>query len=178
MSINYISDAVRAIIGARSDWAEVHDAVEAGEVRRFFQAAMDTSPRYWDADYAASTRAGAPVAPPGFPIHTIRRRPDETADPLDRPPDHDPEFDGQSRVFRPGLPRVPVPLGGSLNGGYEYEFFSYAKIGDRIQWRSRYRDIYQRDGKTGPLIFVLIEDEYRTADGRPLLKATNTAIMR
>ena len=44
--------------------------------------------------------------------------------------------------------------------------------------RSRYKDIYQRDGRAGPMVFVVIEDDYATADGEPLLRVTNTMILR
>jgi hypothetical protein len=176
MSTNYITDEVRAIIGARSDWFEACHPVQEGEVRRFFQATMDPKPRYWDEKWAAASRYGKPVAPPAFAVHAFRRKPDDLHDPLDSM--GDPDFDGVSRAMRPGLPNVPVPLSGILNGGYEYEFYSYAKVGERIRCRSTYRDIYQRDGKSGPMVFVLVEDEYATADGRPLLKSMNINIMR
>src|SRR5699024_7077777 len=90
----------------------------------------------------------------------------------------DHEHDGKSRWYRPGLPRVPIPLTGTMNGGYEYEFFSYAEIGDRIKWRSRYNDIIQKNGRSGSFVLVMIEDEYATTSGRPLLKAINAALMR
>lgn len=176
MSKNYITDEVKAIIGAQSDWVEAGNAVESSEIRRFFQATMDPHPRYWNAKWAAESRYGKPVAPPAFPVHAFRRPADEMADPLDRM--DDPDFDGLSRAMRPGLPKVPVPLGGILNGGYEYEFYSYAKVGERIVSRSRYKDIYQREGKAGPMVMVLVEDEFATSDGRPLLTCTNTNIMR
>ena len=66
---------------------------------------------------------------------------------------------GLSRAMRPGLPKVPVPLGGILNGGYEYEFYSYARLGDTIRCRSRYKDIVQKTSKAGPMVLVVIEDE-------------------
>lgn len=173
---DYITEAVRSIIGLRSPWMEAAHPVESSEVRRFFQAIMDPSPRYWDAAYAAATRYGAPVAPLGFPVHAFRRRPEDTADPFDNRTD--PEFDGSGRNMRPGLPKVPVPLAGILNGGYEYEFYSHAKVGEGIRCRSAYRDIYQRQGKSGPMVMVVIEDEYQAACGRPLIKSINTQIMR
>ena len=143
---------------------------------RFFQAVMDYDPRFWDADYAAGTRYGAPVAPPAFAVHAFRRPPDETHDTLAAA--GDPDFDGLSRSMRPGLPKVPLSLSGILNGGYEYEFYSYPKVGESIICRSAYLDIYQKQGKAGPMVMVLIEDEYATADQRPLLKSVNTMIMR
>jgi hypothetical protein len=176
MSRTYITDEVKAIIGAQTGWVEACHPVQESEVRRFFQATMDPHPRYWNEKWAAESRYGKPVAPPAFPVHAFRRPSDALEDPLDRM--DDPDFDGLSRTLRPGLPPVPVPLGGILNGGYEYEFYSYPKMGERIVSRSRFRDIYQREGKSGPMVFVLVEDEYATSDGRPLLKATNTNIMR
>jgi acyl dehydratase len=176
MAVNYITDAVRAIIGAQSSWAEAPHPVEPSEVRRFFQATIDQNPNYWDAGKAAHSRYGGPVAPPAFPVHAFRRSASESQDPLDQA--DDPDFDGVSRSMRPGLPKIPVSLGGILNGGYEYQFFSSARIGERIRCRSAYRDIYQREGKAGPMVLVIIEDEYATSDGRPLLKSVNTMIMR
>jgi hypothetical protein len=116
------------------------------------------------------------VTPPGFPVHAFRRPPEQMDDPFDNR--SDPEFDGVGRYMRLGLPKVPVPLAGILNGGYEYEFYSYAKMGERIRCRSTYRDIYQRDGKSGTMVMVVIEDEYATDTGRVLLKSLNTQIMR
>ncbi|GGG44160.1 hypothetical protein GCM10010964_34450 [Caldovatus sediminis] len=177
MAVNHITDAVRALIGLRSDWIEACHPVEASEVRRFFQALMDPNPRYWDAASPAAARYGGPVAPPGFAVHAFRRPPDEIEDPLGA--DGDPEFDGTSRLVRRGLPRVPVPLRGVLNGGYEYEFFSYPRLGERILCRSAYRDITQREGRSGPMVLIVVEDEYATGgEFRPLLKSVSTLITR
>jgi hypothetical protein len=176
MAVNYITDEVLAIVGARSPWVEACHPVEPSEVRRFFQGVMDYDRRFWDAEYAAGTRYGVPVAPPAFVVHAFRRPPDETNDSLAAA--GDPDFDGVTRSMRPGLPKVPLSLSGILNGGYEYEFYSYPAIGERIICRSVYRDIFQKEGKAGPMVMVLIEDEYATADHRPLLKSLNTMIMR
>jgi len=173
---NYVTDEARAIIGAQSPWAEATNAVEPSEVRRFFHAIIDPKAIYWDENHAKGSRYGGTIAPPAFAVHAFRRGPEETVDPLDS--GLDPEFDGISRALRPGLPKVPVALSGVLNGGYEYELFSYVRVGERIKCRSTYRDIYQREGKTGPIVFIVIEDEYATVDGRPLLKSINTMIMR
>jgi hypothetical protein len=65
-----------------------------------------------------------------------------------------------------------------MNGGYEYEFFRYVRPGERIMLRSRYADIYQRNGRTGPIVFVVIEDSYETETGEKLLRSLNTIILR
>ena len=176
MTKDYITAEVRAIIGAHTDWVEACHPVQEGEIRRFFQATMDSKPRYWDEKWAANSRYGKPVAPPAFPVHAFRRAADDEYDPLSAMEELD--FDGVTRKLRPGLPNVPVPLSGILNGGYQYEFYSYARVGERILCRSTYTDIYQREGKAGPMVFVLVEDFYKTGDDRPLLKSINTNIMR
>lgn len=172
--MDYITDEVRALIGAETELSETVHPVEASEVRRFFQATMDDAPRYWDEEWARKSRYGGTVAPPAFPVLAFRRAPN-TPDPLatiDLP-----DSDGLTRAFR-GLPLIKVPLTRLLNGGYEYEFFRYARVGERVFRKSRYADIYQRDGKSGPMVFVILEERYQTADGAPLLIAKTTIILR
>jgi hypothetical protein len=90
----------------------------------------------------------------------------------------DPDFDGRNRRLRPGLPPLEVPLVRLLNGGYDYEFFRYARVGERIFCKSRFKDVYQRDGKSGTMVFVVIEDLYTNERGEPLITTTNTLILR
>jgi len=85
-----------------------------------------------------------------------------------------------------------VPLPRLLNGGYEYEFYRYARVGERIYRSSTYLDIYQRDGRSGPMVFVIVADMF-TTDGPkhdsvghesvgdnnvPLITTTTTTILR
>ena len=170
-----ITDEVKALVGIWSDWHRSPHPIEDSEVRRFFHATMDRHPRYMNDEWAARSRYGKRVAPLGFPVHAFRRGA-EDADPLDNM--GDPDFDGVMRSFRPGLPPVPIPLSGILNGGYEYDFFSYAHPGEEILMRSRYADVSERDGRSGRMVLVDIEDEFKTAEGRPLLHSVNTMIMR
>lgn len=174
MSANYITDAVKAVIGAETDLVKATHPIEASEVRRFHHATMDAARRYWDADWAAASRYGAVVAPPALPTHAFRRPPD-SPDPLDAM--DEPDFDGVSRSFN-GLPAVNVPLPRLVNGGYEYELFRYAHVGETVLRRSRYKDIVQRGGRTGPMVLVIIEEVYTNEAGELLLKATNTQILR
>lgn len=170
---DYITPEVKALIGAEAQPVYATHPVEPSEIRRFHQAVMDHAPRYWDEQAAA--RYGGVVAPPGFPVHAHRRAEGER-DPLD---DMDkPDYDGAARAMRPGLPEVITPLKRLMNGGYEYELFRYARPGERILLRSRYADIYQRNGKTGPIVFVVVEDSYETETGEKLLRSLNTMILR
>jgi hypothetical protein len=173
--LNYLTPAVMALIGREAPPIEGTHPVEASEVRRFHHATTDAAPRYWDPSSPGARRCGGVVAPPGFPVHVQRRAPADE-DPLDQ--NDLGGLGGYGRALRPGLPPLDVPLERLLNGGYAYEIFRYARIGERILCRSRYRDIYQREGSTGPMVFVVIEDDYATADGEPLLRVTNTMILR
>jgi hypothetical protein len=172
---DYLTPEVRALIGREAPPVAATHPVEASEVRRFHHATMDAAPRYWDPDDPGARRAGGVVAPPAFPVHAMRRAA-AAPDPLD---DEDAGgLGGFGRALRPGLPPLDLPLTRLLNGGYEYELFRYARIGERIVCRSRYKDIYQRDGSSGPLVFVVLEDDYATDAGEPLLRVTNTMILR
>lgn len=173
--MTYLTEEIRGLIGTSAPPVKAYHPIQESEVRRFFHATMDSAPRYHDEEWAATSRYGSLVAPPAFPMHAFRRHPDE-ADPLDSM--GNPEFDGLRRELRPGLPAVEVPLTRLLNGGYDYEFYRYARPGEDVTCVSTYRDIYEREGKTGTMVFIVIEDLYATADGEPLVKAMNTTILR
>jgi acyl dehydratase len=173
---NYITDEVKALIGCESDWEAACDTVERGQIRRHAQAIMDVDPAYWDDSFAATTGAGTVTAPPFFPLHALRVPPGNP-DTFTRAAT-DPDFDGSVRGVMKGLPPVPIPLTGVLNGGNEVEILQYAKVGDRIRIRSKYLDIHQKEGRSGPLVFVLTETVYTNQDGDILIKAVQTRIIR
>ena len=170
-----VTDAARALIGVQSDWVEAPHPVEASELRRFMHATMDGNLRHHPG--YAGLRHDRAVAPLGFPVHAFRRPAGDPWDPLE---DHgDPEFDGESRLLRQHLPRMPIKLSGVLNGGYEYEFFSHAKLGERIFCRSAYRDVKQRQGRSGAMVIVTVDDEFAAGEERrPLFRCTTNLILR
>jgi hypothetical protein len=170
-----VNDAARALIGFKSDWAEATHPVEASELRRFMQATMDMNPRHRPGH--RGLRHDGPVAPLGFPVHVYRRPASDAWDPLEGR--GDPEFDGETRLIRLHLPRLPVKLSGVLNGGYDYEFFSNARLGERIFSRSSYRDVKQREGRSGPMVIVTVYDEFAAGEERRLLfRCTTNLILR
>jgi hypothetical protein len=65
-----------------------------------------------------------------------------------------------------------------LNGGNDVEVRALARPGDRIVARSRYKDVFQKEGKSGPLVFVIVETTYSTDAGRVLLVSRQTQIWR
>jgi acyl dehydratase len=174
--VDYITDEVKALIGAESEWEEAWDPVERGQIRRHAQATMDDDPVYWDEEAAKKTRYGGVVAPPLFPLHALRVRPD-AVDPFARAAT-DPDFDGSVRGVMKGLPPLPIPLTRVLNGGNDVEIYQLAKPGENIRVKSKYLDIYQKEGRTGTMVFLLTETIYTNQKGELLLKAVQTRIMR
>jgi hypothetical protein len=90
----------------------------------------------------------------------------------------DPDFDGLVASAGDGLPELPLHGRALLNGGSEIEFFRYARHGETVIQQSTYADIYERESKNGPMLFVVTETEYRTGDGEILMRARKTIIRR
>jgi len=171
--MDLITNAARALIGLRSDWVAATHPVEASELRRFVHATMDTNPRHRPGQ--TGQRHPLPVAPLGFPVHAYRREAADNWDPIEG--HGDPEFDGVSRLMRPHLPRMPIRLSGVLNGGYDYEFFSHAALGETIFSRSTYVDVRQKEGRSGPMVIVSISDDFAAGEHRRMLFSCTTNLI-
>jgi len=171
MNTNYITDEVRSLIGMESAPVEATHPVEASETRRFHQATMDEAPRHWDANWARQSRYGTLVAPPRVPGARVppRGRHSRSA-----------RRHGRAGFRRPESAIAPEPAA------------RQGPAGPSPQRRIRLRvlpvcppggadfpqDIYQRDGRSGPMVFILMEDTYTNESGDPLLKTTNNIILR
>jgi len=159
-----LTDEVRRYIGFGA--MTCSEPVEKGAVRRFAQAIMDEDPKY--AEGEPGDRFGGPIAPPLYPA-LMFRRPLGTPDPLAHAAD--PDYDGLSLATSTGLPDLPLRGHGLVSAGAEAEFYRYARHGESVVQHSAYRDIYERESKNGqPLLFTLIESEFRTAEGELLLR--------
>jgi hypothetical protein len=167
-----LNDEAKAFIGYKSEPFAACEPVERGAVRRYAQAIMDPDPAYAE----AVEPYGAPIAPPIFPSFMFRTpfgAPDFLTENA-----RDPDFDGIVMGVGNGLPPLPLDGLALLNGGAEIEFFAYSKHGETVLQSSRYADIYERETKSGPMIFVIIETEFTTEAGQILLRARKTIIRR
>jgi hydroxyacyl-ACP dehydratase HTD2-like protein with hotdog domain len=172
-----ITDEIKALVGVEAPPQTMWGTISADAVRRFTQALMDDDPIYWDAEYVADTKYGAVVCPPLYPGFTSRRPPG-TPDPLDVLKDN-PNWDGMGASGGAGnLPPVVTPLPRRMNGGVEAEFFQLAKVGDQVTARRRYKDITDRTGRSGYMVIVQVETEYRNQDDELLYRITNTYLHR
>jgi hypothetical protein len=171
-----VPDACQKYVGMESESELACDLVERGAIRRFAQAIMDEDPIFWE-PCENNKRYGGPVAPPLYPAH-IFRRPFGTEDPLTKNA-LNPDFDGVGATASQGLPEVePLRGYGLLNGGIEVEFFRYARHGETVKLKSRYASITGKETSKGPMIFVVIESEYRTGTGDLLIRTRRTQIRR
>jgi hypothetical protein len=151
---------------------------EKDTLRRFVQAIMDSNQRYVNETLACSSRYRGLVAPPLYPVHAFR--PSTTApDPL-RWVQEDPNADGAAQndgVFF-GLPPMVSPFKRLLNGGNEIEFFRCLAVGERCVANATYQDVTLKEGKSGFLLFVVIETTFSTETGEKLLINRQTLIWR
>ena len=176
--MTYVTDEMRALIGVPGPKLTAPYPLGPDELRRFVQAVMEGNPVHWDPAVAGSSRYGEVVATPLFPMHSTTRRAPGTPDPLDRVHD-DPGWDGTDLAAGlGGLPPVDVPLKRILNGGTEAEFFRLARLGDVVSAQSRYTDISEREGRSGPMVLLKVETTYTNQDDETLLVSTMTVIIR
>ena len=165
-----INEQVLALVGHESGVSEAPDPVERSTVRRFVQASMNQDPAYETPDLDALE------APELFPMNMFVR-PFGALDLLSERAG-DPDFDGAIAASIRNLPELPLPNLVRLNGGYEIEIFRRAKVGERVRMKSKYVDIIERQGSKGPMVLALVDTDYFTADGIPLLRVRNTSIYR
>jgi hypothetical protein len=169
----YITSEIQCLIGRKGPLRSAVEPLCDDRLRRFNHAAMEpdipSSP-----DEQPFLRAEA--APPLWPLHAFVRLVDEP-DPFDVLAD-DPDLDGTYGAGETGLPPIDLPLTRVLNGGVSAEFFSQAKLGDIVQAQSEYVDIAERQGRSGPMVIVVIRTTYTTQTGRLLCRVTNSFIRR
>lgn len=170
-----LTAAVRRLIDVQGPVLTAPAPLSPDTLRRFCQATMESSPIHFDETAARAAGYSGIVAPPLYPLHAFPRRAG-TPDPFDRLAS-DPDWDG-TELVEDGLPPLELPLDRLLNGGIKAEIYGLACLGDTIACQSRYADIHERVGRSGAMVFVVVETSYRTTAGRPLLKVRTTMIAR
>lgn len=168
--MSLVTEQVLAFVGHESSVSEAPDAVEPSAVRRFVQASMNQDPAYQSSDPTDLE------APDLFPMNMFVR-PLGTPDILSERAG-DPDFDGAIAASMRSLPELPLPGMMRLNGGYQIEIFRRAKVGERVRMKSRYVDITERQGSKGAMVLAVVDTDYFTDKGDPLLRVRNTSIYR
>jgi len=178
-----LTDAVRAMIGVTGEKVDASmGGIEREGLRRFTQAIMDPDPRYWDDEFAKTTRYGAVVAPPIYCTYLTSRMAPGEEDDVTRAFRENPESDGTGdiRLFRRGaLPKIPTDLKRRLNAGNEIELFKYPTLGDKIYSQAKYANITERIDKEGKsMLIVTSEIAYTDQNGQRLCVIRQSSIIR
>ena len=159
-----ITDELVGWVGRETPPWEIH--VSALDVRRFAVATDDMNPLYIDEKFAKKSRYEGLIAEPLFymaPLTTPVAEEELREDGLP----HDGRF-----------PVPPTPLPRLMDGGTEIEFFRPVRVGDTLTGRSKITDIYQKDGRSGPLIFVERSTTYTNQSGKTVILEKSTSILR
>lgn len=178
-----LTPAIRALIGAKGERVEAGlYGIERDDLRRFTQAIMDPDPRYWDEEFARTTRYGAIITPPIYCAYLARKPPPGAPDAVTaifaRNMDAD-ASGGAQESSKGGLPPIPTHLARVLNGGNEIEVYKYPRLGDRVYSQLTYADITERKASDGsPMLIVTSEIRYTDEQGELLCLMRSSALRR
>ena len=74
------------------------------------------------------------------------------------------------------LPRLPLER--TMAGGTKIRYHRAVRAGEVLEATRTLVDIYEKSGRSGPLIFVVYELRVTTTDGEPIAEETQTRIVR
>lgn len=163
MAESLITDEIRAWIGRETQPWTIE--VTALDVKRFAVATDDPNPLYYDEEIAKRSQYGGLVAPPLFYMAPL-------TDPV---PESEMRPDGMPYEGRYPIPPTPLPR--LMDGGTEIEFFVPVRVGDRLTARSKITDIYQKEGRSGALIFVVRETTYTNQNDELVVVENGSSIL-
>jgi hypothetical protein len=78
-------------------------------------------------------------------------------------------------------PQIPEALEygkGWLNGGDRFEYLEPIRIGDEIRTRTVLNDVYEKQGGSGGLLFLIFDTEYVNQHDRVAVRVRGTRIRR
>ncbi|MBM4254337.1 MAG: MaoC family dehydratase [Deltaproteobacteria bacterium] len=159
-----ITDEIRAWIGRETPPWTIE--VTALDVKRFAVATDDPNPLYLDEERARNSHYGGRIAPPLFYMAPLTNPVPET------------ELRPDGLPYEGKFPIPPTPLPRLMDGGTEIEFFLPIRVGDTLTGRCKITDIYQKDGRTGPLIFVVRETTFINQKGELVVIEKGASILR
>jgi hypothetical protein len=166
MSTSYLTDEMRAAIGAVVDW-RVSFPVSASDIRRWAIAVYFPDPppaRYWN----AAATAGGIVAPEEFNPFAWLAAEEMTPKvaPLFRDTDR---LEKAIGITGPGLLH-------QLNGGSEVSYGVPMRPGDVVRSETRLHEYRERAGRLGTMLMTVTEVEWTNQRSERVLLGHNTSI--
>lgn len=148
--------------------AHTGEPVLARDIRRYAYAIDDENPIFVDEAAARAGRYRGFTAPLNYISWSV-------GVPGAEKRTRDLGEDGLSSFV--GIPDIPDAFSlGWVRGGEELEFFTPVYVNDRVTVRGRVRDISEKVGKSGTLIFVTSEFTYTNQNDELLAKHIVTMI--
>jgi N-terminal half of MaoC dehydratase len=152
--------------------------IEAGHIMMFARAIGDPNPIYADEDYAASTEVGSIIAPPTFAQASAQYDPSYIL----RPKIGEPWF-GSGRDAT-GIKRDAGAgssggggVGSGLHAEQHFEYHRHLKPGDVLSATTRAGDRWEKQGRSGKLVFSETITEYRDQNGELVITARGVGVM-
>jgi acyl dehydratase len=143
----------RAVIGKESAPGKI--TLKADSMREFAKAVGETDPVYFDSAAARAAGYHDIIATPTYPIAFMA----EAMDP--------------DLFFELGLDIPSI-----VHGEQEFEYFGPMVAGDELSVTGRIADVWEKQGSTGLLDFVVLEASAKRASGEPVYVSRITLIAR
>jgi acyl dehydratase len=140
--------------------------VTSTDIARFARATGETNPIHFDQPAAVEQGHSDVVAPTMFP-YVIRQHASALVPHDELEPDGSPSAD---------VP--PLPTRRAMAGETALEFGPPIVAGDTITVQKSLADIYEKPGKSGPLVFVEMEFSFTNQHGETVAKENFTRIYR
>ena len=153
-------DEIKKYIGTESE--PIVYSIDKGAIKFFAESIMNPDPLYRDEKYARTAKHGEIVAPPTFygGATSVRNT----------------SSDNPSTVSSTYVPMPPGWFG--LNAGDDFELFAPVKPGDTLTCREKVVDAYEKQGRSGHLIFVVREKTFTNQHGQVVLIRRGTSVSR
>jgi acyl dehydratase len=146
--------------------------VEEGQILMFARAVGDPNPVYSDVAYAAKSEVGGIIAPPTF----VQSR-----------AHFDPDFPMRPQQNQPWIGSGRTPTGvseGEAGGGptrlhaeQEFHYHRSVRPGDVLSTTLRQGDGWEKQGRSGKLIFSEFITEYRDQQGELVITARSVGVV-
>ena len=184
---NPLTDEVKALIGVSAEKVEASPpwGIEREGLRIFTNAIMDPDPRYWDDEFAKTTKFGGIVTPPIYCSYIGRKTLAGVEDPITRAFTREPEL----RRHRRGARGRRGPQGRAAADPDAAEAHperrqrdrgaAYPKLGDHIYSQAKYSEIKGRVTKDGTaMLVVTTQTTYTNQNGDVLCVLRASTIRR
>ena len=159
-----ITDEARA--WAEREYPEFEFRVTSTDIARFARATGETNPIHYDRDAAVEAGCSDVVAPTMFP-YAIRMHASALVPHEDLEPDGSPSAD---------VP--PLTTRRAMAGETSIDFGEPIVAGDVITVRKRLADMYEKEGRSGPLVFVEMDFTFTNQRGDTVARESFTRIYR